>query len=989
MVCTRTGVDRVERCLVAICIGLVTVGVCWCLRPGFAPTTVERQIQGLMSALQRQDSGIDSRCCPFSTSHETRPLIIALTADITARQFDSYGALELYGRLPRDAGRWERHAELGLARRCELLGRLLAAESHLRRVLALDPSHREALSRLGHLLQLSGRTSEAAPCFLQLVQAGQCRGDELLAVAGSESFFRSDEALERLVREQNPGDPLVELAKARRALLENQHEEALPLLRRVTAQVPDWGEAQGRLGRILLDQGLRDDYRRWQAGLTPAARNHPEVWYVLGLAARARNDWSGAARCAVECLDRFANHLGANQLMTVCLQQLDLRQPAAEFAERSRRLMAVESQLNRIRGDLDLPTLDALCANLAALGRYWEAAGWTAMRMQLIDGSTNGARQSLRHWLNLARHDFCATAANRNPIVGLDRTHWAVPDHQAPASGARTHVDVGDVVWDLREEAAEQGLRFQYFEGSTEATRLQHIFQVVGGGLAATDFDRDGWVDLYLAQGNDWRQPVVADGPRDCLYRNLAGNKFADVTAVSGLGDPDFTHGVAAGDIDQDGFPDLYVGNLGANRLFRNNGDGTFQELTATAGVAGDEWTTSSVLVDFNSDGLPDLYVANYARRVEAASRICFRAPGQMMACTPDQLPAEYHRLYLNQGMGAFRDVTEESGMQVSNGRGLGLLAWDFTGDDRLGLFVANDTTANFLFLPGGAGTAGIPQFREEGVLRGVAFDRDGRAQASMGVAAGDANGDGLIDLYLTNFFGESDTLYCQRADGQFEDQTRAAHLRDAGFFTLGFGTQFADFDCDGWEDLIATNGHVDQQSRRGDSDRTRPQLFHNLRGAGFEEVLPDCAGEFFQRGYLGRGLARLDWNRDGRVDVAISHLHDPLALVTNRTSPVGRPLLIRLVGRVRTREAIGARISLSEPGRTWVRLVTGGDGYLVTNERFAHFAVGRETAAVQVAVTWPGGRKQVWNNIAPGHEIVLVEGRPDPVVLRGLISPP
>jgi hypothetical protein len=281
-----------------------------------------------------------------------------------------------------------------------------------------------------------------------------------------------------------------------------------------------------------------------------------------------------------------------------------------------------------------------------------------------------------------------------------------------------------------------------------------------------------------------------------------------------------------------------------------------------------------------------------------------------------------------------------------------------------------------------------VPEFREDGLVRGVAFDVDGNAQACMGIAAGDANGDGLIDMYITNFFGESDTLYSQRPDGLFDDATRPFDLRDSGFWTLGFGCQFADFDGDGWEDLVATNGHVDQRSRRGDPDRTPPQLFRNLQGRKFVEIQPNRLGAFFQQGYLGRGLAKLDWNRDGRLDFAVSHLHGDFALITNNTPPKGKPLVVRLCGRTGTREPTGALVKIRSENKDVFRLVTGGSGYLVTNDRLVKFAVPETESAVDLEVRWPGGHVDRWTNVRTGQEILVIQGRAHPLVLRNFDSP-
>ena len=983
---TSTGrFAKIERWLTATAILLAVIGALVCVQPELFPTADQRQVRRIVAALESRAPDVLQLASEYMVRSQSTPFAVALAAEAAAVKFEHKAAIQRFQELPADGGRWELVSQLGLARRLEVLGQTSAAERHLRRALELDPWHIEANTRLTNLLQQAGRTWEAIPYSFLLIRRGKCRGDELAGFAATESFFQSDERLETIGLNSDPPEVMAQLAVARRLMYDNEHAAAESLLRSVVQAAPQLGEAQGRLGRIIFNRGDLTEFLHWRGGLPEDARTHPEVWYVQGMQARRLGQTEGALRCFLEALKLSPNHLGANIQIASCLDQLNRSELAKRFVRRSDLLSNLDTVLNLLRNDADPELIRKAVANLTELGRFWEAAGWTYVMTHLHEVPKHTARAELRHLLTLCQHDSKQIADAFNPVNSLHCADFREPDWAGFAVGKPANTDaLPDLVeWALQDDAERVGIQFQYFEGTTEANRLQHIFNVVGGGLAAMDYDLDGWVDLYLAQGNNWRDPRIQPEHSDCLYRNLLGQGFADVSALTGLGDLGFTHGVAVGDFDQDGFPDIYLGNLGPNRLYRNNGDGTFSDVTAVADVAGNEWTTSSVLADFNGDGLPDLYVANYSVREATAAKECKRSNGEPMACTPNVLEAEFHRLYLNAGDGTFRDVTQESGMRQPNGRGLGLVAWDFGSNGRLGLFVGNDTSPNFLYMNQQTRPDGIPQFHEDAVVRGVAYDADGNAQACMGVATGDADGDGQIDMYVTNFFGESDTLYSQHAEGHFEDSTRRFNLRDAGFWTLGFGTQFIDFDGDGWEDLIATNGHVDQQSRRGDPDRTPPQLFRNLQGRKFAEVSPDRLGPFFQRGYLGRGLARMDWNRDGRLDFAVSHIHDKFALVTNKTPSTGQSLIVRLIGRSGTREPTGAVVKVRLGDRDCYRFATAGDGYLVTNERLLHVAVPSEHPTVSVEVRWPGGMVEHWDNVRPGGEILLIEGRSQPIVLN------
>jgi len=437
------------------------------------------------------------------------------------------------------------------------------------------------------------------------------------------------------------------------------------------------------------------------------------------------------------------------------------------------------------------------------------------------------------------------------------------------------------------------------------------------------------------------------------------------------------------GDFDQDGFPDVYLGNLEPNRFYRNQGDGTFEEASAAAGIAGDEWTTSSVFTDLNNDALPDLYVLNYTQREETAQREC-GTPERRAACTPDLLTAEDHRCYLNLGDGRFRDISQQCGILGDAGKGLGVVAWDYADDGKIGLYVANDTTQDFFFVNRGVDADGVPQLVNEGIVRGIAYDLDGNAQASMGVAAGDVTGDGRIDILITDFFESGNAMYSQGADGFFEDVSRKYGVHQPSLTMLGFGCHFADLDGDGWLDLIVTNGHVDQTTSRGGPDRMPPQIYRNINGERFALVAPEQLGTFFQTGFLGRGLVILDWNRDGRSDVAISHLHAPVALVTNRTRSESTSLVVRLIGRNGCREPTGSTLRLVDVEPAQYRLQTAGDGFLVTNERRHQFAVPAGVERATIEVRWPGGSTDVFADLPVQGEVLLVEGAPDALTLPG-----
>lgn len=968
--------------MVFLCVFVVGLGVC--LRPRVVPTAQEASRHVIARALSQRLPVAWTKAQQHLRDFPDDVLGLALAAEAAATQNQHTEAIRLFEQLPQDEGRWEFLREYGAGRRHAMLGQMVAAERHLRRALQIHPTHREANQQLGHMLQVGGRVWEAAPHFFLPILCGQCNMDELLCVATVELFFRNDEQIERLQNEYASPDVMLTLAAARRAIYDNQPEAAEKALRQVLATRPELGEAQGRLGRLIVERGDLGEFLQWRGSLPDEARDHPEVWFAQGIKARQLGLHPGSVRCFLEAVQRQPNHLNANIQLANGLAKVGQKEIAQELSRRTEMMSEIEANLNLLRDGIDTDVIAKLVPQLGSIGRYWEAAGWAYILTRLGEPQES-LRQELTRWLRLARREPVVNATDRSPIRTLRVQDFPTPAWPTPQEKETATVlpETSHVPWNFTDDAASAGISFQYYEGTSEKNRLEHIFNVMGGGLGALDFDNDGWPDLYLAQANNWREPTPRAIDRDRLFRNVGGERFEDVTERASIHELSFSHGVAVGDFDQDGFADIYVGNKGPNHFFHNNGDGTFDEVSDRAGVAGNEWTTSSVFADFTGDGLPDLYVLNYTKIPETTQKECRHSDGALMSCTPRQLPSEQDKLYVNRGDGTFRDVSEAAGILAPEGRGLGVVVWDYTGDGLLDIFVANDTSANFLWVHQGTDAEGIPHFQDEGVVRGVAFNQDGHATASMGVAAGDANGDGQIELFITNFFAESNTMFSLKPGGFFEEQARGMNLREASFWMLGFGCQFTDLDGDGWEDLIVTNGHVDQKSSRGDPDRLPPQVFRNQQGQRFAEIFGGELGPFFQGRYLGRGLAKFDWNGDGRVDVGISHLHAPFALVTNRTPAAGRLLNVRLAGRNGSRDPIGATVTVETGRSRIVRFLTAGDGFLVTNERTLSFAVPSERETVRIEVDWPNGQRQRWSEVRTSQEILLIEGHKEAITRR------
>ena len=513
-----------------------------------------------------------------------------------------------------------------------------------------------------------------------------------------------------------------------------------------------------------------------------------------------------------------------------------------------------------------------------------------------------------------------------------------------------------------------------FFVDATRESGLDHptisggphkrfILESTGSGAAFFDYDQDSDLDLYVVNGSTYAN--YGAGPGNVLYRNDGG---VFVARVAGVEDPSWSMGVAVGDYDGDGQGDLYVTNYGANALYRNRGDGAFAAVAAPAGVAGDGFSTSAAFFDYDRDGDLDLYVAHYVvfdiepvlQDPELADP-CVYLGGLRVFCGPQGMEGGRDRLYRNDG-GLFADVTAASGVAEANAHyGLGVVPADLDLDGDLDLFVANDETPNALFRNDGG------RLRDVALAAGVAYNGDGEAEASMGVDAADCDGDGDLDLYVTNFYGETNTLYLNSGDGTFTDATSERGLAAPTVGYLGWGTRFFDFDFDGDLDLFVANGHIYPQvdrTRAGGTYAQRNQLFANAGAGVFSAV--EGGGPGLQVQKSSRATISGDYDQDGDVDLFTTNIDDSPTLLRNET-PAGRYLVVQVEP-----EVVGTWVRLVAGGRTQVRQVGGAASYLGHSDVRLHFGVGRAEHVERVEVVWPDGAVRRPGDL-PVDELLIV----------------
>jgi enediyne biosynthesis protein E4 len=507
------------------------------------------------------------------------------------------------------------------------------------------------------------------------------------------------------------------------------------------------------------------------------------------------------------------------------------------------------------------------------------------------------------------------------------------------------------------------------FLHASGATPDKYMVETFGSGVAWLDFDADGFQDLFFVNG--------APGAANVLYRNNRDGTFQDVTRLAGVAGTAhataYKTGVAVGDYDNDGHLDLYVTAFGPNTLYRNNGNGTFVDVTTAAGVAGGatEWSTSTGFLDIDRDGDLDLYVANYLDYRLSNNPYCgYQRAGYRMYCSPTQFDGMADRLFRNNGNGTFTDISKAAGIANPAGKGLGVAFCDFDRDADIDIYVANDLVRNFLYRNNGDGT-----FRDVAYGAGVGFDLNGKPQAGMGTDCADVDGNGLPDIFVTNFSDELNTLYVNQGGGIFEDLTAKAGL-GSGFLPLGFGTKLFDLDNDADLDIYVTNGHVIDNVALYRPTFTHAQkalLYENVGGGRFRDVSA-TSGPALQLARVGRGLAVADYDNDGRLDLVVANLGQRPLLLKNQSGSKGAWLRLLLRGTTSNRFGLGAHVRITTSTGVQEREVNNVASYLSANDIRLHVGLGAATVVQGIDVSWPSGKTQTLRDIPINQALIIEE---------------
>jgi tetratricopeptide (TPR) repeat protein len=897
-------------------------------------------------------------------------------------------ALEAWGRLPTRSA-FAEAAALNSAAVEMNRGRFAAAEPILAGALARPG--RQVLSVvqvLSRLLWQEGRTDERRA----VLEAGWRhasrpdwpRPEEALGLLrdhiGVDLQSRPVDALRTILDgagRQAPDDDRVWLGWAHLAIDAGQLAEARRRLDACLGRRPD----DPAVWQAVLDWGLaaeRVDQVRLALAHLPAEPSPPgRVEALRAWLAARRGDAAAEQRALERLVQDQPGDCAAWERLAVLAAQAGEVERAAQLRRRKAAMDGVKDRYRYLynvnRFVDDAPELARLAEEL---GRPFETVGfltWIARR--------EPGNPAVRDTLARLR-----SAKARPGTPGQTLAQVLAADLAPEADRRRAHPEPREPApLRFRDGAPVAGLSFVYESGASSGHQLPEF---AGGGVGLIDYDGDGWLDVYLVQGGRFPPHGTAsravDGPGpgpfpgrvransgDRLFRNRRDGTFEDVTDASGIAAMarGYGHGVAVGDYDNDGRADLFVTRWRSYALYRNRGDGRFEDVTERAGLSGDrDWPTSAAFADLDNDGDLDLYVCHYLQWDAENPRICYDVPPRraVVGCNPREFEPLPDHVFRND-RGRFTDVTAAAGLLEHQGRGLGVVAADLDDDRRVDLFVANDQSANDLYL-----NRGGFRFEELAQAAGVAANAEGGYQAGMGVACGDLDGDGRLDLAVTNFYGESTTFFHNLGQGAFADRTAAVGLAAPSRHLLGFGIAFLDVDNDGRLDLMTANGHVDDY--RPSIPYTMPiQL---LRG-GADGRLQDVSGRAgppFLLPHLGRGLAAGDLDNDGRIDALVVAHDEPLVFLHNQT-PAGHFVTFALEGTASNRDGVGASVVVvSGPERRLAQRV-GGGSYQSAGDPRLHIGLGDARSIDAVEVRWPSGRVDRYRDLPVDAGYLLREG--------------
>ncbi len=733
--------------------------------------------------------------------------------------------------------------------------------------------------------------------------------------------------------------------------------------------------ADALYGRLLAELQEWELFREWIQHVSAEAKEMNDYWAALGTYWGDNREFEAAARGLLEAVYRDpTDRLSVQRLFSV-LSALGRTDDAEQFRQRGIDIAGTELKASILFAKpRDVAVIKLLAQDMVNLGRPYETLAWSLLKLPAEAVALQLAIAKQRE--ELLRNPKSKNMSNIMAMLELDPTEFEMNSalqgilqdfsHDSALAFERQEIAATPR---LVNRAQAMGLQFQWYKDVENHFESIPIHESLGGGIAVLDYDLDGWQDIYLAQGSG--DPPTDQATRsNQLFRNGA-ERFQDVTLLASVEDFNYSSGLAAGDVNQDGFPDLFLASMGRNRLLINLGDGTFRDATDQLGSIADRFTTSVAIADISGDGLPDLFEANYIEMADGFALPKSDAAGKALLPTPLSHYADSDRWFENLGTGQF--AMHEIAREIARpGTSLGLVVCDFDLDGKNEVFVGNDVRPNHFLVQ-----KENKQFSNVADARGLANGFDGASNGCMGIATGDFDRDGTLDLQIANYSLEAANLFLQTSSGIFVDQSRRYGIAEPTYANVGFGTKAVDIDRNGFLDFIVSNGHIFDIQDSGEAFQMSPQLMMS-DGLQYKLMAVDDDSDYWSGKYLGRTIAMLDYDRDGATDFLMGHLDQPLALLHNESSAPGGWLQLELVGVASERDAIGCRVDVSMGSKTYSEWNVGGDGYLCSDEAVLTFALDLVDPTVKVDVHWPSGNHQTFSNIQRNHRFLIVEGDDD-----------
>ncbi len=886
------------------------------------------------------------------------PLALLVVGAVTWERGDQENAIRTLDSIPDTDPQITRIAQ-GMSAQWQIMrGDWLASEAKLRSIVEQNPKDLAAQRDLVETLHRQSRRYEALAPLYSLISNRSIDQGLLLALLDLRQPLLRGDALAEL-KKSYPNNSSIDIAVAYEAIFREDYDLAIEQLSALKTDAEPGSIIQSYLAYCFAKTSKFDLAASALRKVPLSERKTPLVWIAEGLLHDELEAHESSAACYAQALGVYNGDSEAWVALARSLSKLDSKLSVSDYVN-----AAIQTkQLMQIIGESgDKPPITAieqLVAQLTKLGRHQEATAWANLYRLSITPGNSDSRTAEFQWRPQLVVDVASRYREMNySTLAIDNAENSIA---VPLSNP------GKI--SLINVANEKGLSFVHDQSAATAQGLK-MYQSFGGGVGVIDINLDGWQDLVFPKGEG--DPRVTSATRlTGVFLNRNGNDWSDVSEARLVGDDAWGVGIAAGDYNADGFPDLLMANLGVNTLWCNQGDGTFQKIDVPSfAAASDSATTSAAIADVTADGLPDLICINYASVEDMHQRVCATDQGRKGVCAPTEYASQNDLLLVNLGQGEFADAKLIANASQSDGRGFGVLVGDFDGKPGNDFFVANDMNANTLFLRDA--DASDYSFVDDATARGLAFDNKGTPQASMGMAHGDFDRDGRIDFFITNFFDEVNVVYCAKKDGSFVDRSRRFGFHAVNKQTLGFGTQANDLDRDGWLDLVVLNGHIDDFRYKGLPYAMLPEVFAGT-SKEFKKISNQQLDNYFQEAAVGRVLSTIDWNNDLRMDFLATHLDRPVALLENH-SEGGNCLQLQLIGTDSDRDATGAVVVVEAGDDRWTNQLIRGSGFSCSNQAVLDFGIGEHQIIDRLIIHWPNGKRQTFESLDVNQRYLIIE---------------